>query len=255
METLQFGFIGVGLIGEVLVRKLVAAGHHVKMTNSRGPETLQPLANEIGAQAVTVDEVVQNVDVVFLVIPQKNIVNLPNGLFRTVRNGTIVVDVGNYYPIRDGVIDDIENGLTESEWVEKQIGYPIIKVFNSINWRSLDALSMPKGTIGRIALPISGDDVQAKQRIATLVDQLGYEPHDAGTIADSWRQQPGSPIYCTNVTKEELLEWLSKVERFSLPQRLSLGLKLHAELVAQHKETDARAYGQAMKDALMRATI
>lgn len=252
---MKFGFIGVGLIGEVLVRKIKAAGHQVKIANSRGPATLQTLAAEIGAVAVTVEEAVQDVDVIFLVTPQKSIASLPKDLFRKVNDGAIVVDVGNYYPARDGVIDDIENGLTESEWVEQQIGYPVIKVFNSINWRALDALSASTGTPDRVALPISGDDVNAKQVISNLVDQLGYDAYDAGNIIDSWRHQPGSPVYCTNVTSDELRTWLPKVERASLPERRNLGVALHLELLQQDKETDIKAYGQAMRDALLKEGI
>ncbi|MBN8877684.1 MAG: NAD(P)-binding domain-containing protein [Sphingobacteriales bacterium] len=252
---MKFGFIGVGLIGEVLVRKIKAAGHQVKIANSRGPQTLQTFAAEIGATAVTVEEAVQDVDIVFLVIPQKNVADLPKHLFKKVKKGTIVVDVGNYYPLRDGVIDAMENGMVESEWVEKQIGYPIVKVFNSINWRALDALSLPKGTAGRIALPISGDDAHAKEVISKLIDQIGYDPYDAGKIADSWRHQPGSPVYCTNVTREELTTWLPKVDRSSLPERRNLGVKLHLELLEQDIEKNVKSYGQAMRNALLKERI
>jgi predicted dinucleotide-binding enzyme len=252
---MKFGFIGAGFIGEVLARKIKAAGHQVKIANSRGPESLQELAAQIGATAVNVAEAVQDVDVIFLVIPQKAVGDLPKDLFSKVKKGTIVVDIGNYYPLRDGVIEEIENGLTESAWVEKMIGYPVVKVFNSINWRALDALSSPAGTTDRIALPVSGDDAESKQVISALVDQLGYEPYDAGSIAGSWRHQPGSPVYCTNVTSDELIEWLPKVERSSLPYRRNLQFELHIELLKQDIETDVLAYGLAMKNALLRAEL
>jgi predicted dinucleotide-binding enzyme len=252
---MKFGFIGVGFIGEVLVRKIKAAGYEVKISNSRGPETLQLLAGEIGVTAASIEEAVQDVDVVFVVIPQKSVFDLAKDLFGKIKKGAIVVDVGNYYPVRDGVIDDIENGMTESQWVEKQIGHPVVKVFNSINWRALDALSSPAGATYRIALPISGDDAEAKLVISNLVDQLGFDPYDAGTIAASWRHQPGSPVYCTNVTRDELIEWLPKVDRSALPHRRNLQFELHLELLKKDIETDVKAYGQAMKNALLREKI
>ena len=121
---MNFGVIGPGNIGEVIVRKLRDAGYPVKMANSRGPESLKDLGAKTGAIPVSLEQVVQDVDVLFLVVPQKAIPELPKGLLNKATKETIVIDVGNYYPFRDGRIDALENGLTESVWVERQIGRP-----------------------------------------------------------------------------------------------------------------------------------
>jgi predicted dinucleotide-binding enzyme len=70
----------IGFIGEVLVRKIKAAGHQVKIAHSRGPAFLQTLADEIGVDAVSVEEAVEDVDIVFVVIPQKSVLDLPKDL-------------------------------------------------------------------------------------------------------------------------------------------------------------------------------
>jgi 8-hydroxy-5-deazaflavin:NADPH oxidoreductase len=213
---MNIGVIGTGDIGGVIVRKLRNAGYAVKMANERGPESMKDLAAKTGAIPVSVEEVVQGVDILFLVLPQKAFPALPKGLLNKAKKETIVIDVGNYYPWRDGRIDEIESGLAESAWVEKQIGRPIVKVLNSIVYKAFAAAGRPTGSRDRVALPISGDDPRAKQIVAQLIDRFGFDSVDIGTIAESWRQQPGSPIYCVNPTKEELQQRLKNVDRSSL---------------------------------------
>jgi predicted dinucleotide-binding enzyme len=222
---MNFGVIGPGNIGEVIVRKLRDAGCRVKMANSRGPESLRELGAKTGAIPVSLERVVQDVDVLFLVVPQKAIPELPKSLLNRARKETNVIDVGNYYPFRDGRIDELENGLTESVWVERQIGRPVIKVLNTIPSKALMAAGRPAGSRDRVALPISGDNTKAKEVVAQLIDQIGFDSVDSGTIAESWRQQPGSPVYCTNPTREELRLWLKKVDRSSLAANREKALK------------------------------
>jgi 8-hydroxy-5-deazaflavin:NADPH oxidoreductase len=213
---MNIGVIGTGQIGEVIIKKLRDAGYPVKMANARGPEPLKNLAANTGAIPVSVEQVVQDVDILFIVVPQKSIPELPKGLLSKAKKETIVIDVGNYYPFRDGRIDEIENGLTESVWVEKQIGRPVVKVLNSILSKALAAAGRPAGSKDRVALPISGDNPKAREIVAQLIDQIGFDSVDAGTVAESWRQQPGSPVYCTNPSREELQLWLKNVDRSSL---------------------------------------
>ena len=222
---MNIGMIGTGNIGSVLIWKLRDAGYPVKMANARGPESLKDLAAQTGAIPVSVEQVVQDVDMLFIVVPQKSIPELPKGLLNTAKKETIVIDVGNYDPERDGRIDEIENGLTESSWVEKQIGRPVVKVLNSIPSKALATAGRPAGSRDRVALPISGDNPKAKEIVAQLIDRIGFDSVDAGTIAESWRQQPGSPVYCTNPTKEELQSWLRKVDRSSLATNREKALK------------------------------
>jgi predicted dinucleotide-binding enzyme len=231
---MNIGVIGTGDIGAVIVKKLRDGGYPVKMANSKGPDSLRKLAAETGAKPVLVEEAVQDVDVLFIVIPEKAIPELPKGLLNEAKKETTVIDVGNYYPFRDDRIDEIENGLTESAWVEKQIGRPVIKVLNSIVSNALAEAGRPAGSRDRVALPISGDNPKAKEIVAQLLDRIGFDSLDAGTIAESWRQQPGSPVYCTNPTKEELQKWLKNVDRSSLVTKREKGMKAH--FAVEHRD-------------------
>lgn len=193
---MKIGIIGAGHIGGALTRRFTAAGHTVKVANSRGPQTLQALASETGATPVTVEDAVKDVDLIVVTIPEKHIPDLPKGLFANVPDSVPVVDTGNYYPQqRDGRIDAIENGTVESEWVARQIGRPVIKAFNNIYAEHLQNNGKPRGASDRIALPVAGDDERAKQTVMQLIDEIGFQPVDAGALRDSWRQQPGSPVY------------------------------------------------------------
>lgn len=196
---MKIGIIGAGQIGGTLTRRFAALGHDVSVANSRGPETLADLARETGAKAVTAREAARAGEVVIVTIPQGKVPNLPKDLFAGVPADVVIVDTGNYYPQqRDGRIAGIEDGMMESRWVETQLGRSVVKVFNNINFRPLLKSGRPKGTAGRIALPIAGDDQRAKQVLMRLVEELGFDPVDAGGIDDSWRQQPGTPVYDGN---------------------------------------------------------
>ncbi|GBQ78587.1 hypothetical protein AA14337_1204 [Acetobacter malorum DSM 14337] len=194
---MKIGIIGAGHIGGTLARRLVAVGHDVKIANSRGPQTLVDLARESGAKAVTVANAVKDVGLIIVTIPEKNIPVLGQSVFEHVPADVVIVDTGNYYPReRDGRIAAIEEGVPESVWMSGQIGRPVIKVFNNIYAQHLLENGKPHGAAGRIALPVSGDDAAAKKQVMALVDQLGFDSVDAGSLADSWRQQPGTPVYC-----------------------------------------------------------
>ena len=151
---MKIGIIGAGRIGGTLTRRLTALGHEVSVANSRGPETLADLAAETGAKPVSVQDAARFGEVVVVTIPQKNIPDLPRDLFSGVPESVAIVDTGNYYPRqRDGRIDGIEAGLTESRWVAQQLNRPVIKAFNNIYAEHLLKLGKPKGAPGRIALP------------------------------------------------------------------------------------------------------
>ncbi|HKF61686.1 MAG TPA: NADPH-dependent F420 reductase [Dongiaceae bacterium] len=193
---MKIGIIGAGKIGGTLTRRLTALGHKVSVANSRGPKSLAGLAAETGAKAVSVEEAARSGELVVVTIPEKNVPQLPRNLFDGVAREVVVVDTGNYYPRqRDGRIDGIEDGLTESRWVEKQLGRPVIKAFNNIYAEHLLKLGKPSSAKGRIALPVAGDDAAAKEVVLRLVEELGFDAVDAGGLDESWRQQPGTPVY------------------------------------------------------------
>lgn len=193
---MKIGIIGAGNIGGNLTRCFTAAGHEVAVANSRGPETLKDLADETGATAVSVDVAALDADVVVVTIPEKNVPLLPTGFLDGAAADVVVIDTGNYYPQqRDGRIDEIEDGATESRWVADQIGFPVVKAFNNIYAAHLLSDATPEGTEGRRALPVEGDDERAKRVVMELISQIGFDAVDAGGLDDSWRFEPATPAY------------------------------------------------------------
>lgn len=216
---MKIGIIGAGQIGGTLARRLPALGHEVAVANSRGPETLADLAAETGARAVTVREAARSADLVVVTIPEASIRDLPQDLFDDVPEAVVVVDTGNYYPRhRDGRIEEIETGMTESRWVAARLGRPVVKAFNNIAAQNLMELGRPAGSPDRLALPVAGDDARAKTVVLHLVDELGFDGIDAGGLDDSWRQQPGTPVYVTKLNAEEVRRALAGASQERRPE-------------------------------------
>jgi 8-hydroxy-5-deazaflavin:NADPH oxidoreductase len=216
---MKIGIIGAGNIGGTLTRRLTALGHEVYVANSRNPETLAGLAKETGAKVVWAKEAAGAGDLVIVTIPETHIPDLPNDLFSGVRDNVVVVDTGNYYPQqRDGRIQEIEDGLPESRWVERQLGRPVIKAFNNIYAKHLLEKGRPANTPERIALPVAGDNSQAKALVMSLINELGFDPVDTGSLDESWRQQPGTPVYTTDFNVEGVRRALNEASRKRPPQ-------------------------------------
>ena len=189
------GFIGSGMIGGTVARFSVAAGYNVVMSNSRGPETLRELVAELGplATAATPGQAAEAGDLVVVAIPVKAIADVP----ATPLVGKPILDTCNYYPQRDGQIEVLDNAaLTSSSLLQRHLpGAHVVKVFNNIYFRHLASLARPSGDADRSALPIAGDDAAAKAAVTEYLDAIGYDAVDDGSLADSWRQEPGTPVY------------------------------------------------------------
>jgi predicted dinucleotide-binding enzyme len=189
---MKIGIIGSGQVGGALTHRLQNLGHDVTVANSRGPQSLTELAGETGASAGTVEEAAA-ADVVVLAVPLHAVPQLAAHPF----GDKVVVDANNYYHQRDGHIEDLDdNRVTSSRWIADQLpGARVVKAFNNTMARNLLERGRPAGTAGRIGLPVAGDDVQAKQTVSALVEEIGFDPVDAGTLDESWRQQPDTPVY------------------------------------------------------------
>jgi predicted dinucleotide-binding enzyme len=197
---MRIAIIGAGNMGAALAERLTRAGHEVTIANSRGPETLAGVAAKSGTTAAPIVGVASHADIVVISIPEGSIPKLPVGLFSDLPEGTVVIDTGNYVPIpRDGQIAAIDAGQPESQWVQSQLHHPVVKAFNTIRSASLSTLGKPAGSAGRIAVPVAGDDPTAKSVVLKLVDELGFDALDAGSLGESWRQQPGTPIWTSDL--------------------------------------------------------
>jgi predicted dinucleotide-binding enzyme len=215
---MRIGIIGAGMIGGTLARRLASLGHEVAIANSRGPDSLRDLAAETGARPVTTEEAARAGEIVVVTIPLHAVADLPKGLFSGVPADVVVIDTCNYYPSRDGRIREIEDGQVESGWVSAQLGRPVVKAFNNIYFKSLLEKGRPEGAPGRVALPVAGDPPDARARVRHLVAQLGFDPVDAGGTEESWRQQPGTPCYGTELGEPRLAEALAAVDRNRVPE-------------------------------------
>jgi predicted dinucleotide-binding enzyme len=189
------GFIGSGNIGGTVARLAVAAGYDVVLSNSRGPSTLADFAAELGprARAATAAEAAAAGEIVVVSVPFHAHGQLPVGELA----GKVVLDTNNYYPQRDGNVPELDEGkLTSIELEQRQLGTArLVKVFNNIFSGHLAALPRPAGAADRSALPIAGDDAAAKAAAVEFLDAIGYDAVDAGSLADSWRFEPGQPVY------------------------------------------------------------
>ncbi|ROZ64282.1 NADP oxidoreductase [Kocuria soli] len=225
---MKIGIIGTGHIGKSLVRKLSAAGHAVTVANSRGPETVDADLLTDGARAATVTDAVPGAEAVVVTVPLSAIPDLAPVL-STLPPETVLIDTSNYYPQRDGAIEAIDGGQTESLWVAEQLGRPVVKAWNMTGSHALATKGAPAGTEGRIALAVAGDDERARQVAMSLVEETGFDGVDAGPLADSWRQQPGTPAYCTELTRAELIDALAAAERARAPRRRDISVAAIAE--------------------------
>jgi predicted dinucleotide-binding enzyme len=209
---MKIGIIGAGAIGKTLAEKLSNKGHQILIANSRGPHTIE-FANGDSIKAVEIRDIATGVDVVIITIPFGKVPELPKDIFSRLNANVPVIETMNYFPARDGIIEDIENGKPHSVWVQEQIGRPVVKAFNNIVTHSFKKFGQPSGTPGRIALTVSADREDWKKIAIQLIDDTGFDSYDAGPIADSWRQQPGSPPYCTDLTTEEMGAALAKSDK------------------------------------------
>lgn len=194
---MKIGIVGAGQIGRTLAAALTSAGHEVQIANSRGPETLGEVAEETGATPATSSDAVQDKDLVVVTVEQFRIPEIAAaGIFEKVAPETIVIETTNYSPLqRDKAIVAIEDGMPESAWMAQQIGHPVVKVFNTISFRPLGERGLPAGSPDRIALPVAGDDPESKRVVMSVMDSIGFDAVDAGTLAESWRMQPGNPVW------------------------------------------------------------
>lgn len=237
---MKFGIIGAGPIGASISKKLINNGHDVKIADARDIEHL--VGKDIAGTPVNVEEVITNIDVLLLSLPLHVMPSIRH-IVDQVGDEVIIADTSNYYSFRDNEIEEIENGMVESVWVSKQLGRPIIKAFSNQLAYTLENKGTPEGTNGRIAMAIAGDNPKQKQLIIDVVNELGFDAVDGGSLSDSWREQPGTPAYCTELTKEELLEALKKADKEKAPvlrdkvmEKFSAGMT-HEDIVRINRET------------------
>lgn len=207
------GLIGAGHIGSQLARLSIASGYDVVISNSRGPETLSALVEELGpkARAATAEEAAKAGDLVIVTIPLKAYESVPVEPLA----GKIVIDTNNYYPQRDGNIAELDSkSTTSAALLQKHLPTSkVVKAFNHIEAAKLTSEAQEPRTENRRALVISGDNGDAKTIVSSLIDGFGFDVVDDGSLANSWRVEPGTPAYGPRGTVAEITDMLAAATR------------------------------------------
>lgn len=207
---MKIGIIGAGAIGSTLSKKLSANGHEVTVANSKGPETIPGDVLVFGAKAGTAKDSIIDKDILILSIPFVQISNIAAIVKENIDERTIIIDSGNYYPVRDGNIDEILEGKPESIWVSEKLGRPIAKTWNSLAASVLKNNGYPAGIQERIAVPFTAEDEKTAAIIKQLIEETGFDPYYAGNLQESYRFQPGQPAYSTSLNLPEIKKAIEK---------------------------------------------
>jgi predicted dinucleotide-binding enzyme len=206
---MRIGLVGAGNIGKALAGHFVALGHDIVVSNSRGPETLVSLVEELGSNATagTPEEAIAHGDIIVITVPLKAVADVPTDGTA----GKTLIDTCNYYPQRDGQFPSLDDGSsTESEIVAAHFADAnVVKAFNSIASAHLAEQGKPASEPGRRAIPIAGDSAQAKTEVAQLIDQIGFDPVDAGALPSGRFFENGADLYGAELTGPEMAKALA----------------------------------------------
>lgn len=199
---MKIGIIGAGFVGRAISKLALKAGHQVMLSNSRDPKTLFTLTRTTQSQAGTPQQAAEFGDIVVIAIPLEAYRSVPAAPLV----GKVVIDANNYYPDRDGRIPELDqHQTTTSEMLAKHLPESrIIKAFNAIRMDDLLNDGLPASAAERRALPIAGDDAQGKAIVTALLDEFGFDVVDAGGLAEGWRFEAGTPVYCVPLNQEQL---------------------------------------------------
>ncbi|MBD1228925.1 NADPH-dependent F420 reductase [Xenorhabdus griffiniae] len=208
---MKIGIVGAGFVGRAIAKLALSAGHEVMLSNSRSPNTLFSLKPMIGCEIGSPEDAASFGDVVVLAIPMSAINDLPAKALQYKQ----VIDAMNYYPERDGIIEELEsNTLTTSELISRVIPTShITKAFNAIPMTELEQDGLPKGENNRRALPFAGNDEKGKKIVTQLYEEFGFDPLDVGSLSESWKFERGRPVYCVRMNKTTLEEAIKNTMR------------------------------------------
>ena len=199
---MKLGIIGAGYIGRAVARLAVARGHEVMISNSRHPRTLASAMVALRGNIGFAADAAQFGELTLLAVPFFAIGDLDPAAFA----GRVVMDACNYYPGRDEAVPALDaSSTTTSEIVQRQLpGAKVVKAWNAILERDIEPDAAPAGMPGRRALPIAGDDAEAKRRVTAFLDDLGFDVVDAGPLAEGWRFERAQPAYCVRLDRADL---------------------------------------------------
>jgi predicted dinucleotide-binding enzyme len=218
---MKIAVLGAGNVGVPLAKALALGGYDVRLANSRGPDTIRELAASVGAEAASSVDAVRDAEAIIITVNPGSYSAVGRVLVDVPEHVTII-DTGNYHPLRDGQIAAIDDGQVEALWIAEQLGRPVAKAWNAVLAMTLAQGGMPAGSPGRIALPVAGDSPRDRELAATLTDTTGFDPVDIGELDNTWRAQPGTSAYCTELPREALQAAIDRADRSNAPTRRDL---------------------------------
>lgn len=208
---MNIGIIGAGAMAQAITQHATKAGHSVMLSNSRGPKSLQPLTHHLKCLAGTVIQAIEYGDIIIIAIPLVMYPSLPQAPME----GKVVLDLLNYFPQRDGNISSLQHEeITTSELLAEHLPKShLVKAFNSITVEDLRRDARPYNDVERRAIPIAGDNFEAKRITTLFIYEIGFEVVDAGSLAEGWRFERFRPVYCVSLSKEIMKEILESTTR------------------------------------------
>jgi hypothetical protein len=206
MTSERLGIVGAGKMGTTVARAAVAAGYDVAIASSGPAEDIALTVDVLapGARAVSTDEVVRHADIIVLAVPAHRFRELPPDLFA----GKILVDVMNYWEPVDGSDPELATAATGTS-VVVQLYFAsarVVKSLNQLGYHELDEYPRPQGAPDRIAVAAAGDDPDAVRAVMDLVDRLGFDPVDAGSLENGVALEPDGSPYAVAYTAAELAQ-------------------------------------------------
>ncbi|MBA4492390.1 NAD(P)-binding domain-containing protein [Paracoccus sp. S1E-3] len=202
------GILGAGRVGTALARRALAAGYEVRIASARAPSEIALMMDFVapGAVPATTEQVIAESDMVLLALPLSKYRSLRPEAFA----GKIAVDAMNYWPQTDGVLPEFEGAPVSSEVVADHLaGARLLRAFNHLGYHELDAEARPAGDPGRRALAIAGDDAAARADLAVVIDRMGFDPVDAGPLAQARAFAIGTPLFGAPLGRVEMQEALA----------------------------------------------
>jgi 8-hydroxy-5-deazaflavin:NADPH oxidoreductase len=198
------GIIGSGHVGSNLAKAAIAHGYDVVLSGSGDPAGLAALIGELGprARAATIGDAAEAGDYAIVATPISAVESIPAAPLR----GKVVIATINYFPQRDGHFAEIDDGtLTVPGLLQRHLPESnVVRAFSMLDAADMSGDGHPRGDQKRRAIALAGDDAAAKQLVAALIDQFGFDPVDLGGLAESWRVDPGQKGFVTRQTADEL---------------------------------------------------
>jgi len=199
------GVVGAGKLGTALAKAAVTAGFDVWMT-SRDVGSTKLIAEVMapGVQVGTMAEVSARAEIILLTVPIHSFQEIPSHSF----DGKVVIDATNYWEPVDGPIEryGVDRSKTSALVQAHFSGARVVKGLNQLGYHDVEDGARAPGTPDRLGVAVAGDDGKAKVVAMGFIDQLGFDPVDAGALVHGERLGPGGPAFGALLSAKDLAQ-------------------------------------------------